>query len=32
MQLADLVVLSRDIFSIDPMEIHPVRVQLTVFD
>jgi predicted amidohydrolase YtcJ len=31
-KLADLVVLSRDIFSIDPMEILDTEVLLTVFD
>jgi hypothetical protein len=31
-KLADLVVLSRDIFTIDPMEIPETRVQMTVFD
>jgi predicted amidohydrolase YtcJ len=31
-KLADLVILSRDIFSIDPVEIERVRVVLTVMD
>jgi predicted amidohydrolase YtcJ len=31
-KLADLVVLSRDILTIDPMEILETRVQMTVFD
>jgi hypothetical protein len=31
-KLADLVVLERDIFAIDPMEIHQVGVAMTVFD
>jgi predicted amidohydrolase YtcJ len=31
-KLADLVVLSRDIFTIDPVEIDKVRVDMTVFD
>ncbi len=31
-KLADLVVLSRDIFRIDPVEIEKVRVEMTVFD
>jgi predicted amidohydrolase YtcJ len=31
-KLADLVVLDRDIFTIEPMEIHRARVILTVFD
>ncbi len=31
-QLADLVVLSEDLFVIDPMKIATARVVLTVFD
>jgi hypothetical protein len=31
-KLADLVVLERDIFTIDPMEIHDVPVAMTIFD
>ena len=31
-KLADLAVLDRDIFAIDPMEIHQAQVVLTVFD
>jgi len=31
-KLADLVVLDRDVFAIDPAEIHKVRVAMTVFD
>jgi hypothetical protein len=31
-KVADLVVLSRDIFSIDPMDIADTSVELTVFD
>jgi hypothetical protein len=31
-KLADLVVLQRDIFTIDPMDIHEVGVMMTVFD
>jgi len=31
-KLADLVILERDIFAIDPMEIHQVGVAMTVFD
>ncbi len=31
-KLADMVVLSRDIFTIDPVEIEKVRVDVTVFD
>jgi hypothetical protein len=31
-KLADLVVLDRDIFAIDPMDIHRTQVVLTVFD
>ena len=30
--LADLVVLSQDLFKIDPMKIHETRVVTTVFD
>ena len=30
--LADLVVLSQDLFNIDPMDIHKTQVDLTVFD
>jgi predicted amidohydrolase YtcJ len=30
--LADLVVLSQDLFKIDPLKIHETRVMLTVFD
>lgn len=30
--LADIVVLSRDLFTIPPMDIHKTRVELTVFD
>jgi predicted amidohydrolase YtcJ len=31
-KLADLVVLDRDIFSVEPMEIHRARAAMTVFD
>jgi predicted amidohydrolase YtcJ len=31
-KLADLVVLSPDIFNIDPVEIENTRVDLTIFD
>ena len=31
-KLADLVVLDRDIFAVDPAEIHQARVVMTVFD
>jgi predicted amidohydrolase YtcJ len=31
-KLADLVVLSQDIFNIDPVEIENTRVDLTIFD
>lgn len=31
-KLADIVVLSHDLFSIDPMEIPQARVELTIFD
>jgi hypothetical protein len=31
-KLADLVVLSQDIFHIDPVEIEKTRVEITVFD
>ena len=31
-KLADLVVLDRDIFAIDPTEIHETQVVMTVFD
>ena len=31
-QLADLVVLSRDIFRVDPDQILDTRVEMTVFD
>jgi hypothetical protein len=31
-KLADLVVLDRDIFTIEPMEIHQAQVVMTVFD
>jgi predicted amidohydrolase YtcJ len=31
-QLADLVVLSEDLFAISPMRIHEARVRLTIFD
>ncbi len=31
-KLADLVVLDRDLFAIDPMEIHEARVAMTIFD
>ena len=31
-KLADLTVLSRDVFTIDPAEIHEVEAVLTVFD
>jgi len=31
-KLADLVILSRDIFKIDPKEIENVKVNLTVVD
>ena len=31
-KLADLVVLDRDIFAVDPAEIHLARVVMTVFD
>ena len=30
--LADIVVLSQDLFAIPPMRIHETRVDLTVFD
>lgn len=30
--LADLVVLSKDVFAIDPMKIHEARVDLTIFN
>jgi predicted amidohydrolase YtcJ len=30
--LADIVVLSQDLFRIPPMEIHATKVDLTVFD
>ncbi len=30
--LADIAVLSRDLFRIDPMEIHGTRVDMTIFD
>ena len=30
--LADLVVLSQDLFAIDPMKIHDTRVVTTIFD
>lgn len=30
--LADIVVLSQDLFEIDPLEIHKTKVELTVFD
>jgi predicted amidohydrolase YtcJ len=31
-KLADMVVLSKDIFNIDPVEIQNARVDLTIFD
>ena len=31
-QLADLVVLSEDLFAIPPIRIHEARVRLTIFD
>jgi len=31
-KLADLVVLSQDVFTIDPAEIHKVEALLTIFD
>jgi hypothetical protein len=31
-KLADIAVLSRDIFHIDPIEIENTRVELTIFD
>jgi predicted amidohydrolase YtcJ len=31
-KLADLVVLSEDIFRIDPVEIQDVKVDITIFD
>ena len=31
-KLADLVVLDRDIFALDPAELHEVQVEMTVFD
>ncbi|MGH9390202.1 MAG: amidohydrolase family protein [Vicinamibacteria bacterium] len=31
-KLADLVVLSEDVFSIDPTQIHKVEALLTIFD
>lgn len=31
-QLADIVVLSRDLFTIPPMDIHKTKVELTIFD
>ena len=31
-KLADMVVLDRDIFEIDPMTIHEAQVAMTVFD
>jgi predicted amidohydrolase YtcJ len=31
-QLADIIVFSDDLFSIDPMKIHEVKIALTIFD
>jgi predicted amidohydrolase YtcJ len=31
-KVADMIVLDQDIFSIDPMTIHTVKVDLTIFD
>ena len=31
-KLADLVVIERDIFSVDPMDIAQTRVVMTIFD
>jgi predicted amidohydrolase YtcJ len=30
--LADLIVFSQDLFSIDPMEIHKTKIELTLVD
>lgn len=30
--LADLIVFSKDLFSIDPMEIHETKIEMTVVD
>lgn len=31
-KLADLIVLSQDLFKVDPMEIYKTRVLMTIFD